>query len=68
MTLPAKLLAGFSGVVVEHVGYSLFFIYAATLGLPAILLVVLWQRTVPLPGSPAAGRADHETGHCRSDA
>jgi PAT family beta-lactamase induction signal transducer AmpG len=66
MTLPAKLLAGFSGVVVEHVGYSLFFIYAATLGLPAILLVVLWQRAVPLPGSPAAGRADHEGGRGRS--
>lgn len=39
MTLPAKLLGGFSGVVVEHVGYSLFFVYASVVGLPAVVLV-----------------------------
>ncbi len=38
MTLPAKLLGGYSGVVVDHYGYSLFFIYSASLGLPAIIL------------------------------
>ncbi len=41
MTLPAKLLGGFSGIVVDSFGYQTFFIYAALLGLPAILLV-LW--------------------------
>lgn len=41
MTLPAKLLGGFSGIVVDSYGYEAFFVYAALLGLPAILLV-LW--------------------------
>lgn len=39
MTLPAKFLGGFSGVVVEGVGYAWFFIYASAIGLPAIVLV-----------------------------
>lgn len=42
MTLPAKMMGGFSGVVVEGVGYSYFFLYASCLGLPAILLL-LWM-------------------------
>jgi len=41
MTLPAKLLGGFSGIVVDSFGYQTFFIYPALLGLPSILLV-LW--------------------------
>jgi len=44
MTLPAKLLGGYSGVVVEHLGYANFFLYAGLLGIPAILLVVLMLR------------------------
>nr|WP_305909241.1 MFS transporter [Methylomarinum sp. Ch1-1]MDP4522140.1 MFS transporter [Methylomarinum sp. Ch1-1] len=38
MTLPAKLLGGLSGRVVEQYGYESFFIYAAVVGLPAIIL------------------------------
>ncbi len=38
MTLPAKLLGGFSGVIVDNHGYPFFFVYAALLGTPAILL------------------------------
>lgn len=48
MTLPGKFLSGFGGVVVDAVGYPIFFISAATLGLPAIGLVVIimrWTRT-----------------------
>jgi PAT family beta-lactamase induction signal transducer AmpG len=41
MTLPAKFLSGFSGIVVDAEGYAFFFTYAAALGLPAILLVAL---------------------------
>ncbi len=44
MTLPAKLLGGFSGVVVDNHGYQLFFIYASAVGLPAIVLVILLMR------------------------
>lgn len=41
MTLPAKVISGFSGVVVDSAGYAYFFIYTASLGVPAILMV-LW--------------------------
>ncbi len=44
MTLPAQLLGGFSGVVVDSYGYTIFFIYASTVGLPAIVLVLLLMR------------------------
>jgi PAT family beta-lactamase induction signal transducer AmpG len=46
MTLPANLIGGFSGLIVDEIGYQLFFIYTSLLGLPAILLVILlnhWQ-------------------------
>ena len=41
MTLPAKVIGGFSGIVVVDYGYEWFFVYASMLGLPAILLVML---------------------------
>lgn len=41
MTLPGKFISGFSGVVVDNFGYFEFFVVAAMLGIPAILLV-LW--------------------------
>ncbi len=44
MTLPAKLLGGFSGVVVDSFGYHSFFVYASAVGLPAIVLVVVVMR------------------------
>ncbi|HGG59157.1 MAG TPA: AmpG family muropeptide MFS transporter, partial [Gammaproteobacteria bacterium] len=44
MTLPAKLLGGFSGLIVDAQGYPFFFIYAALLGLPAILLAYFLLR------------------------
>jgi len=44
MTLPGKFISGFSGLVVENFGYFEFFVVAAMLGLPAILLVVWLSR------------------------
>ena len=41
MTLPANLIGGFSGLMVDKFGYQLFFIYASVLGVPAVLLVIL---------------------------
>ncbi len=38
MVLPGKILSGFSGSVVEQVGWVTFFFYAAAMGLPAIWL------------------------------
>ena len=43
--LPGKLLMGTSGIVVDHVGYPSFFVYTASLSLPALLLLwLLWRR------------------------
>ena len=38
--LPGKLMEGFSGFVVDAVGYPRFFLYTASLSIPA--LVLLW--------------------------
>ena len=40
MTLFPKFLGGFSGVIVDATGYFFFFVYAALVGIPAILLVL----------------------------
>ena len=45
MTLPGKVISGFSGIIVDGFGYISFFVYAAAIGIPAILLVIyLMQR------------------------
>lgn len=44
MTLPGKFLSGFSGLVVDSFGYFEFFLVAACLGIPAILLVLYLSR------------------------
>jgi len=41
MNLPAKFIGAFAGTVAETHGYEVFFFYAATLGVPSILLVLL---------------------------
>lgn len=57
MTLPAKFLGGFSGLIVDAEGYRFFFIYASLIGLPAILLVLLLIRL--LNADRATVAADH---------
>jgi len=47
MLLLPKLLAGWSGVVVEQIGYSLFFASTALLGLPVVILIWLVNRQFP---------------------
>ncbi len=48
MTLLPKLLAGYSGTVVDAVGYPAFFIGSAVIGVPALLLVAYLGRRMPL--------------------
>jgi len=48
MTLFPKILAGFSGTVVDAVGYSWFFIGTALIGVPVLYLVVLASRMTAL--------------------
>ncbi|HEY9052161.1 MAG TPA: MFS transporter [Gammaproteobacteria bacterium] len=47
MTLLPKLIAGFSGIVVDSYGYFVFYIYSSVLGLPALLIIVfMLQRKI----------------------
>ena len=50
MTLPAKIIGGFSGIVVEAAGYAWFFLYAGILGAPALLLIIYLMRKPLLSG------------------
>ena len=47
MLLFPKLLAGYSGVFVESLGYEGFFFFTALLGLPVLILVVLIAKYSP---------------------
>jgi PAT family beta-lactamase induction signal transducer AmpG len=49
--LPGKLLMGTSGFVVDAIGYPAFFVYTATLGLPALVLLFFLARRTPKPAS-----------------
>ncbi|MBT2323844.1 MFS transporter [Variovorax paradoxus] len=44
MLLLPKFIAGYSGLFVDHYGYSAFFIATAALGVPVLLLVALAAR------------------------
>ena len=41
MLLMPKLLAGFSGQVVEQIGYSSFFVGTSLLGIPVMILIIM---------------------------
>ena len=56
MTLPAKLIGGVSGIVVDHHGYFTFFVYAAAIGIPAIIVAILLMRIDGKLGRAARGR------------
>jgi len=45
MTFFPKLIAGFSGIIVDNYGYFVFYIYSSLLGLPALLIVIYLLRT-----------------------
>lgn len=48
MTLIPKVLGGYSGGIVDAVGYESFFIITACLGLPVISLLLIAQQTLHL--------------------
>ncbi len=63
--LPGKALEGTSGFVVDRIGYPEFFLYTASLSVPALLLLLwLWRRSAAgaglaaLSAAPVDGRAD----------
>lgn len=51
MTLVPKFLGGFSGIIVEDQGYFFFFVYAAVIGIPAILLVMYLMKNQEQQGT-----------------
>lgn len=51
-TLPGKIMAGGSGWVVDHFGYTPFFLYTSALGLPALALLLLLMRHLPSSSEP----------------
>jgi PAT family beta-lactamase induction signal transducer AmpG len=44
MLLPAKFIGGFSGDIVDALGFVPFFIYTALIGIPAIILILYLIR------------------------
>ena len=50
MTLVPKLLGGYSGQVVDAIGYERFFLGASLIGVPVFLLVFLASRFAPVGG------------------
>lgn len=52
--LPGKILEGYSGFVVEGIGYPLFFTYTASLSVPGLLLLYLLNRRGVIVGNSAA--------------
>lgn len=43
--LPGKFVGGFSGFIVDAVGYPWFFVYTALIGVPAALLILALRRS-----------------------
>lgn len=60
MTLPGKFIGGYAGVWVDAFGYVDFFVLAATLGLPAIVLVLCLLRWPPNPVVMSGSKAQPE--------
>ena len=60
MTLPGKLISSQSGYIVEDVGFELFFLYAAAMGIPAILLVLVLMRMQHRIGAGTFANQDKE--------
>ncbi len=46
MTLFPKILGGYSGTIVEGIGYELFFLITAAIGLPVLLLITWINRLI----------------------
>ncbi|MBT5032006.1 MAG: MFS transporter [Proteobacteria bacterium] len=54
MTLFPKLLGGYSGTIVEAIGYSSFFLIASLLGVPVVWLIYFLSKSLELE-DPASG-------------
>mgnify|MGYP006101451425 FL=1 len=48
MLLLPKVLAGYSGTIVSHIGYSNFYIFTAIIGIPVLLLIIWIAKIAPV--------------------
>ena len=44
MTLLPKLIGGYSGSIVENIGYTQFFLVASLMGLPVLLIIYIANK------------------------
>lgn len=63
MTLPGKILGGYSGVLVDLNGYEWFFIYSSFVGIPSFLIIFWLLKKRPDLNNPN----NHQASHKRSD-
>ena len=62
MLLLPRLLGGYSGVMVEHLGYSDFFLVTALLGVPTLILIAWqWSRDRQQPGDAQREAASEQS-------
>jgi PAT family beta-lactamase induction signal transducer AmpG len=62
MLLLPRLIGGYSGVMVENLGYEQFFIITALLGVPTLILIVLqWRRERQQTDDPNAVGATEQS-------
>ena len=54
--LPGKLIMGTSGFVVDAIGYPSFFVYTASLGLPALVLLFFLSRRMQFEAAVAKAK------------
>ena len=48
MLLLPKVLAGYSGTIVDQMGYANFYIFTAIIGIPVLLLIFWIARIAPI--------------------
>jgi len=51
MTLLPKILGGYSGTIVESIGYEQFFLITAVMGIPVLVLIVLANKYLDIKNS-----------------
>ena len=61
MLLLPRFIGGYSGTMVESLGYEHFFYVTAVMGIPTLLLIGwLWLRRAPSSETPAPGHQNAE--------
>ena len=48
MLLLPKVLAGYSGAIVDGIGYANFYIFTAIIGIPVLLLIIWIAKIAPV--------------------